>query len=326
MFSRFVAGLIAIALAWVPLLAGAQASQPYPSKSIRLVVPYPAGGIADTFARSLAQGLGSELGQTVIVENKPGGNQIIGAEAVLQAPPDGYTLFLGSMTSLATNLGVYKKLPYDPIRSFAPISELFSTPLFLTVSPRVTAQSVRDLVSQAKAAKVPMTYATLGEGGSLHLAGELFQRAAGIRLERVPYKGSVPAVTDLLGGHVDMIFDAGITVIPHAKAGKVRILAVTGHRRVEVLASVPTMAEAGYGAVDIGVWFGLVARAGTPSEVVARLSAAVNRVLADAAFSRPFVEQGLQVSGSTPEAFAAFIRKEAERWPAFIRDIGVSPQ
>ena len=307
-------------------LAGAQANDAYPNKPIRLVVPYPPGGLADTFSRVLAKNIGDQLKQPVIVENKPGANQIIGVDTVLNTPADGYTLFLGSTTTLATNIGAYQKLSYDPIKDFAPVSRLFSSPLILAVRANVPARNVEELVALAKKSPGSVTYASLGDGGSLHLAGELFSQAADIKLLRVPYKGSVQALNDVIGGNVTMMFDAGTTVIPQVEGKRLRALAVTGDKPVPSLPGVPTMKQAGYPTVDISVWWGLVVRSGTPAPIINALNKAVRTVMASPEFAQPFNGVGLTIESSTPEEFGRFIQQEAKRWPAFMSKIGVQPQ
>ncbi|MFT0545898.1 Bug family tripartite tricarboxylate transporter substrate binding protein [Allopusillimonas ginsengisoli] len=308
--------------------AAGETAASYPDRLIKFVVPYPPGGLGDTFSRMLARGLSDKLGQTVVVENKPGASQVIGAEQVLRSPADGYTVFLGSMTSLATNLGSYKKLAYDPVKDFAPVSRLFSTPLYLAVNAELPVTNVKELVEMAKAKPGDLSYASLGMGGSLHMAGELLSQAAGISLLHVPYKGSVPAITDVMGGVVTMIFDGGSTVAPQVKAGKLRALAVTGDQRSSIagLEDVPSMAEAGYPTVDIGVWWGLVVRAGTPQPIVDRLSSEVNAVISDPEFISSLSSTGIEIKGSTPQEFGQFMQSEASRWPEFMRGIGVVPQ
>ncbi|MYN13290.1 tripartite tricarboxylate transporter substrate binding protein [Pusillimonas sp. TS35] len=300
----------------------------YPNKPIRFVVPYPPGGLGDTFSRALGRGLAEQLGQPVIVENKPGASQVIGAEQVLRAPADGYTLFLSSMTSLATNLGSHSQLSYDPIKDFAPVSKLFSSALYLAVKSDLPIKSVADLVKEAKAQPGTLSYASLGLGGSLHLAGELFSQAAGINMLHVPYKGSVPALTDVMGGVVTMIFDGGSTVAPQVKAGKLRVLAVTGKQRssIDGLENVPTMAEEGFPTVDVGVWWGLSVRGGTSDAIVERLSKAVNVVINEPQFRSSLSGTGMDIQGSTPKEYGEFIESEAVRWPAFMKQIGVVPQ
>lgn len=297
----------------------------YPDRPIKFVVPYPPGGIGDGFSRALAQGLSERLGTPVIVDNKPGANQTIGIRQMLQAPPDGYTIFLGSMTSLATNLGSMSALSYDPLKDIAPISRLFSTPLFLAVNASLPVSSVADLVRLVRQSPGKHSYASLGNGGSLHLAGALFEREAGLQLVHVPYRGSAPAITDLVGGVVTMIFDAGSTVLPQASAGKLRVLAVTGTTRSPLVKDVPTMAEAGF-PVDMGVWFGLVAREGTPKPVIDRLGREVNAILKEPKFIQQFASSGINIEPSTPDLFGAFIREEARRWPTFMRSIGIVPE
>lgn len=323
---KLIAKAIFAATMALSLGAQAQSASGYPNKPIKFIVPYSPGGLGDTFSRALTKNLSERLKQTIIVDNKPGAGQIIAVEALLREPSDGYTLLLGSMTSLSTNLGSYEKLPYDPINDVAPVSKLFSTPLFLTVNTELGVKSPKELAEMAKKQPGKLSYATLGPGGSLHLAGELFAQAAGVQLIPVGYKGSAPAVTDVMGGFVTMIFDGGSTVIPHARSGKMRILAVTGDKRSESYPEAPTMKEAGFPDVHIGVWFGLVARKGTPSDVVARLNREVNVILADPAFKQSFSTSGISIEGSTPEEFSAFVQAEAKRWPAFMKKVGVTPQ
>ena len=298
----------------------------YPEKPIRFVVPYPPGGLGDTFSRALARGLNERLGQPIIVENKPGASQIIGTEQLLRAPADGHTIFLGSMTGLATNLGSYKKLPYDPVKDVAPVSRLFSSPLFLAVNSDLPIKNVKDLAELARSKAGALSFASLGMGSSLHLAGELFSQEAKVDLIHVPYKGSVPALTDVISGNVTMIFDGGSTVIPQVQSGKLRALAVTGNKRSASAEDIPTMAEAGFPSVDIGVWWGLVVRAGTPQPIVNRLSQEVNAVISDPEFIKSFSNSGIAIQGSTPEEFGEFIKAEARRWPEFMQKVGVTPQ
>ena len=298
----------------------------YPNKPIKFIVPYTPGGLGDTFSRALARGLNEKLGESVVVENKPGASQIIGAEQVLRSPADGYTIFLGSMTSLATNLGSYKNLKYDPLKDFAPVSKLFDSKLYLAVNSDVPANNVDELVQLVKAAPGEHSYASLGAGGSLHLAAELFSQAADLDLIHVPYKGSVPALTDVMSGVVTMIFDGGSTVGPQVKSGKLRALAVTGDTRSPILPDVPSMAEAGYPSVDVGVWWGLVVRAGTPQSIIDLLSENVREIVSDPAFIKTFESSGINIQGSTPEEFKTFLEAEVGRWPAFMKQVGVEPQ
>ena len=300
-------------------------AQDYPARSIRLVIPYPPGGIADTFTRALAQQLSERLGQPVLAENKPGASAIIGAEAVAKSPPDGYTLLLGSISSLATNVSTFKKLPYDPLKDFAPVSMLFYTPLFLVVNPRVPANSVQELVAYAKAHPGAVNFGSVGYGTAIHLAGELFKVAAGIDIVHVPYKGSSQVLPDIISGRVQMVFDGG-TFLTQVKAGKLRLLAVTSSTRLESVPEAPTMAEAGIPGYKMELWFGAVAPAGTPKPVVDRLSREIAEVVKQPAFKKRFVESGVEPLANTPEAFAELIGREIRKWIAVVKDAGGLPQ
>lgn len=326
---RFLSVLALASILSVPctVMASVQGDS-YPNKPVRIVVPYPPGGLGDTFSRAVGRGLSENLGQPVIVENKPGANQIIGAEQVLRSPADGHTLFLSSMTSLATNLGSYKSLSYDPLKDFAHVSRLFSTPLYLAVNSNQPIHNVDELVKAAKAHPGDISYASLGSGSSLHLAGELFSQAADIEPLHVPYKGSVPAITDVMAGVVTMIFDGGSTVAPQVKGGKLRALAVTGQERSKIdgLQDVPTMAEQGYPSVNVGVWWGISVRGGTPQPIVEKLSEAINTVVNNPDFRQSLSSTGVDIQGSTPEEFTHFVEDEAKRWPEFMKQIGVAPQ
>lgn len=302
-------------------------AQTYPSKPVRIIVPYPPGGIGDTVTRAIAQGLSEPFGQPVVIENKPGASQMIGAEIVAKAPADGYTLFLGSVTSLAINVNSQKKMPYDPARDFAPVSMAFFSPLYLVVNPAVPATTVRELIALARAQPGKLTFASIGQGGSIHLAGELFRSMAGLDMTHVPYKGSAPALTDVIGGQVNLMFDAGVSALPQVRAGKLRALAVTSAVRSSSTPELPTVAEAGnlpgYEAV---IWFGLVAPAGTPREIVTRLSQEVAKITRVPALRERFAPQGVELSASAPEAFAEFIKSEIPKWGKVLRDANVAPE
>ena len=317
---------------WLAIIAGAlfvlpAAAQNYPVKPVRIVVPYPPGGIGDTVTRALAQGLGEQLGQTFVIDNKPGASQMIGAELVARAPADGYTLFLGSVTSLAINVNSQKKMNYDPAKDFAPVSMAFYSPLYLVVNPSVPAQSVKELIALAKAQPGKLTFASIGQGGSIHLAGELFRSMAGLDMVHVPYKGSAPALTDVIGGQVNLMFDAGVSALPQVRAGKLRALAVTSAKRSSSAPELPTVAEAanlpGYEAT---IWFGLVAPAGTPRDIVTRLSQELAKVAQQPALRERFAPQGVELSATTPEEFAAIIKSEIPKWGKVLRDANVAPE
>ena len=317
---------------WLAIIAGAlfvlpAAAQNYPVKPVRIVVPYPPGGIGDTVTRALAQGLGEQLGQPFVIDNKPGASQMIGAELVARAPADGYTLFLGSVTSLAINVNSQKKMNYDPAKDFAPVSMAFYSPLYLVVNPSVPAQSVKELIALAKAQPGKLTFASIGQGGSIHLAGELFRSMAGLDMVHVPYKGSAPALTDVIGGQVNLMFDAGVSALPQVRAGKLRALAVTSAKRSSSAPELPTVAEAanlpGYEAT---IWFGLVAPAGTPRDIVTRLSQELAKVAQQPALRERFAPQGVELSATTPEEFAAIIKSEIPKWGKVLRDANVAPE
>src|SRR5512140_1202101 len=262
---------------------GAQA-QSYPSKPIRLVCPFPPGGAVDIASRAVAHELTQILGQPVTVDNRPGAGGNIGAEITAKSAPDGYTLLMTTSGIMGINPALYSKLPFDPIKDFAPISMLVSLNNVLVLHPSVPAKSVQEVIALAKAQPGKLTYASSGNGTSIHLSGELFKTMTGVDMLHIPYKGSAPAVTDLLGGQVNMMFDNIPSSLPHIKAGKLRALAVTGAKRSQLLPDLPTIAEAGVPGYESYVWFGVVAPAGTPSSIVQRLNAAIAKAAAAPAF------------------------------------------
>lgn len=309
----------ALALLALSSMAFGAASQPaYPAKPVTIVVPYAPGGLSDSLARALAQRLAVGLKQPVVVDNKPGANTLIGAGAVAKAPADGHTLLLTAEATLAINPHLYAKLPYHPESSFAPVAALASLSQGLAVSPGMPADSLSKFLAQAKSAR--LTYANLGAGSTAHLNMELFQRAAGVKLEGVPYKGAGPALTDLMGGHVDAMIVATGLVAPQVQAGKLKLLAVGGSRRSALVPGVPTFAEAGLPDYQPSSWFALLAVAGTSPEIVRRLNADVNRILADPAFKTEFLDRnGLEAIGGSAEQLGALVRTEARRWGEVVR-------
>ncbi|MBL8310378.1 MAG: tripartite tricarboxylate transporter substrate binding protein [Burkholderiales bacterium] len=299
------------------------AAQPWPSKPITLVVPFPAGGTTDVLARSIAEPLSKALGQPVIVESKPGAGATIGADYVAKARPDGYTLLVGAVHhAIATS--VYKKLPYDYQKSFAPITTIALVPNVLTVSAANPAKSVAELIAQGKSSREKLTYGSNGNGTAQHLIGTQFENLAAIGLVHVPYKGSGPLTTDLLGGQVAMSFDTVTPVLAHIKAGKLRALAVTTGKRSSALPDVPTLAEAGLKGFDIGTWFGLLAPAGTPKEVVARLSAESMKIIQSTDFGKRMADIGAEPIGNTPEQMAGQIRDDTEKFARLVREAKVT--
>ncbi len=319
------AGRVAVAVA-LALCAPLAQAQSYPVKPVKFVIPYPPGGLADSFARALGQQLADRLGQPVVPENKPGGSLIIGTDFVAKSPGDGYTLLLASASGLALNVAAFKKLPYDPIKDFSPISLTFYTPLFLITAPDLPVTSVRELIAHAKAKPGTLSFASLGHGSSLHLAGEMFKNLAGIDILHVPYKGTTTAMPDLLSGRVSMIFDGG-AFLPQVQAGKARLLAVTGARRLESLPDVPTMAEAGVPGYEVSFWFGIVSAAGTPRPVVDRLSREIAEIVKMPAFKERLAAfPNVQLATNTPDEFAALIKQDIGRWDRILKDAGVAPQ
>ena len=320
-------GLRALAFVACALALPLSGAQGYPNRAVKIVVPYPPGGIGDTVTRALAQGMAEQMGQPFVIDNKPGASQMIGAELVAKAPADGYTLFLGSVTSLAISVSSQKKMNYDPARDFAPVAMAFFSPLYLVVNPAVPAANVRELIALAKAQPGKLSFASIGQGGSIHLAGELFRSMAGLDMTHVPYKGSAPALTDVIGGQVSLMFDAGVSALPQVRAGKLRGLAVTSAKRSASAPELPTVAEAGnLPGYEATIWFGLVAPAATPRDVVARLSQEFARVARQPALRERFAPQGVELASTTPEEFADIIRAEIPKWGKVLRDANVAPE
>ena len=308
-------------------VAPAALAQAYPTKPVRVVVPYPPGGVGDTTMRAIAQQLSESLGQPFVIDNKPGASQMIGADAVAKAAPDGYTLFLGSVTSLAINVSSQKKMPYDPVKDFAPVSMLYFSPMYLVVNPAVPAQSVKELVALAKAQPGKLSFASIGQGGSIHLAGEMFKSMAGVDITHIPYKGSAPALTDIIGGQVSLMFDAGVSALPQVRAGKLRALAITTAKRVDSTPELPTVAEAGgLPNYEATLWFGLVVPAATPRDIVNRLSQELAKILRQPALQARFANLGVEFSASSPDEFATYIRAETLKWGKVFRDAKVEQE
>jgi tripartite-type tricarboxylate transporter receptor subunit TctC len=321
--SGFLRGLAALLLIWSSACACAA---DYPTRAIHLIVPFAPGGGNDTVARLVSDGVTAELGQPVVVENRPGAGGVVGAEAVARAPADGYTLFLGGVGSHAINPNLHAHLSYDPIRDFAPITLVASAPLVLVVHPSVPAKSVRELVALAKAQPGHLNYASNGNGSSSHLAAVMFDSMTGADMVHVPYKGLSPALTDLLSGQVQLMFSSVVAILPHVKAGKLRALAVSSPARMALLPDLPTIAESGVPGYESSSWYGILAPAGTPPEVVKRLNAALVKVIAQPAFRDALAREGAEPVGNSPEAFGAFIKAEKERLGDVIRQAKVPMQ
>jgi tripartite-type tricarboxylate transporter receptor subunit TctC len=307
------------------LLAGvphAALAQTYPTKPIRLICPFPPAGAVDIASRAIAGELSKALGVQVIVENKPGaGGNIGGAEAARSAP-DGYTIFMTTSGISAINPALYAKMGFDPNKDLVPISALVSLNNVLVMHPSVKANSVADLIALAKARPGMITYASSGSGTSIHMSGEMFKFLTKVDMQHIPYKGSAPAVTDLLGGQVMVMFDNIPSALPHIKAGKLRAVATTGAQRDPSLPDLPTVAEAGVPGYESGVWFGLLAPAGTPKEIIARLSAESVKATRSPEFIKRMTDLGYNVIGSTPEEMANMLKVEIARWTPIVKASG----
>jgi tripartite-type tricarboxylate transporter receptor subunit TctC len=320
------AGLKGLAgLAVLTMTFAAAQAQSWPSQNIRLVVPFPPGGSTDVLARKLAEGLRERLGQTVIVENRPGAGGTIGSEFVAKSAPDGYTLLMGVTGSHGVAPSLYPNLGYQPLRDFAPISLLVSAPLVLVVNPEVPAKTLKDFIALAKTQPDTLTYGTPGNGTSMHLTGVTFDLQAGTKLVHVPYKGSAGALTDLLSGQIKTMFGDLLVVLPQIRAGKINALAVTSKTRNPLLPDVPTMAEAGLPGFEVLSWQGLFAPAGTPPAVVERLGKEVRAVMESKDVKEFFAAQGFLVGASTPAEFTGFVGSEVKRWSEIVKAGNVRP-
>ncbi len=306
------------------LTFSAFAQAAYPDKPIRLIVPFPPGGAADVMARGMAQRLGSELGQLLVIDNRGGAGGTTAAEAAAKSSPDGYTLFFGTMGTHAINAALYPKLRYDPLKDFAPVSLTHITPRVLIVGPSVPAKNIADLIVLAKNKPGGLTYGSAGNGSSSHLSGALFEALAGVNMVHVPYKGSSPLLVDVLSGRIDMTFDSYTVYEEHVKAGKVRPLGVTSKTRMAALPQVPTIAEAGLKGYDVSNWLGVFAPAGTPKDVLATLHAALGRAMATPALRQQLVALGIEPAFGSPEEFTALIRAELPKWADIVKRSGAT--
>jgi len=315
--SRSLVFAAALAASLVP---AAVLGQAYPSKPIRLIVPFAAGGGNDNVARLVGKRLSDSLGQQLVIDNRPGAGGVLGAELAAKAAPDGYTLFLGGVASHAVNPNLNDRLPYDPIRDFAPVVLLASAPLVLVVHPSVPADSVKAFVALARSKPGQLNYASNGNGSSSHLAAAMFDSMTGVDMVHVPYKGLSPALADLLSGRVQVMFSSVVAILPHIKAEKLRGLAVTGSRRLPSMPNLPTIAESGLPGYEASSWYGVLAPAGTPREIVARLNSELVKVLDQPEVRGSLLAEGAEPIGGTPEQFAAHIRSEKERLGKLIRE------
>jgi tripartite-type tricarboxylate transporter receptor subunit TctC len=302
--------------------AGAWA-QSYPAKPVRFIVPFPPGGSADILARAIGQKAGDGLGQSFVVENRPGAGTAIGAEALAKSPADGYAVMIGTVSSHAINPALNPKLAYDPVKDFTPISLVASIPFAMIVHPSVPAKSVPEFISLAKSKPGSLNYSSAGNGTSNHLAGELLKSMAGIDIVHVPYKGSAPALNDLVAGQVSLMFDLVLTAAPHVKSGAVRGLAVTGAKRSSALPELPTVAESGVPGYEVSAWFGIFAPAGVPQPLVQRLNAEFVKALQQPDLRQRLASQGAEPLTSTPDEFATYLRAEIAKWAKVVKDSGM---
>lgn len=320
--------LATLGLCWGIALS-AHAQDAYPSKPVKIVVPFAAGGSTDLVARQIAQEMSTRAGQPFIVDNKPGGGSTIGADFVAKAPADGYTLLLGTISSHATAVALYPKLPYDPMKDFAPITEITAIPNLIVVSPANPTlgkvQTLGDLVKFAKSRPGKLTYASSGSGSSNHLATESFKAVAGVFITHIPYKGSGPALNDVLAGHVDLMLDVVLTSQAYVKSGRLKALGITSLQRSPLLPNVPTVAEQGYPGFEVLGWYGLFAPAKAPPAVVERLSRDFTAVLRSDRMRAMLESQGGTAIASTPAEFTAKIRAEIPRWKKVVTTSGATP-
>lgn len=305
----------------VPVLSAYAA---YPDKPIRLIVPFPAGGAADTMARTLGERMTTELGQQIIIDNRGGAGGAPAAEAAARSAPDGHTLFFGTMGTHAINVALYPKLRYDPVKDFAPVALTHITPRVLVVGPSVKARNVAELIALAKSKPDGLTYGSAGNGSSSHLSGALFESITGVKMLHIPYKGSAPLMADVLAGRVDMTFDSYTVYQEHIKAGKVVPLAVTSRTRMGVAPTLPTLEEAGLPGYEVSNWLGVFAPAGTPAGIVKSLNAAIGRALAVPALHEQLVSLGIEPAFSTPEALGTLVRTEIPKWAEIVKRSGAT--
>ncbi len=306
------------------LCSSAAVAQNYPEKSVRMIVPYAAGGNADLLARVVSQKLGEAFAQQIIIDNRAGANGVIGTELLAKAAPDGYTLaFTASGHSI--NPGMYAKIPYDPIRDFAPICQTSSTPILIAVTASLPAKNIKGLVALAKSQPGALSYASQGNGSPGHLAGALFNSMNGANIVHIPYKSTAQAITDLTSGQVQMMYPSATTIIPHVKAGRLRAVAIATKARSALAPDIPTAAESGLPGFEAGIWNGLIAPAGIPPAIIEKLHATVAKIIQSADTRERILGMGADPVISTPGEFAAFIAAELKKWTKVIKDSGVKP-
>jgi tripartite-type tricarboxylate transporter receptor subunit TctC len=320
---RARSGLVVLLVMLSAFASAAALAQAYPNRPIRIIAPFPAGGGYDFLSRLVGQEMSKTLGQPVVVDNKSGANGNIGTDAAAKSAPDGYTLLMGGNSPLALNVGLYAKLPYDPVKDFEPISRVATQPNLLAVHPGVPAKSLAELIQYAKANPGKLSYGSNGNGSPQHLAAELLKRSAGIDMVHVPYKGAAPTASALLAGEVSLAFNIILLPLPQVQAGRLTGIAVASSRRSPLAPELPTKSELGY-PIDIDTWYGLLAPAGTPKDIVARLSAETVRIVSLPELKERTRTQGIELGGSTPEEFAAFMAADIAKWTKAIREMRIA--
>jgi tripartite-type tricarboxylate transporter receptor subunit TctC len=310
--------------ALIALLAGAATAQSWPNRAIRLISPFAPGGGADITSRAIAPKLGAALGQQVVVDNRGGAGGMLGVELAAKAPADGYTLVMGTIGPIAINPSLVAKMPYDPIKDLAPISQTAVAVNVLVVHPSLPVRSVKELIEIARARPADLNYGSSGPGAADHLAGELFNSMLKVRMTHVPYKGGAPAMLDLVAGNVQLVFSTYSTAVAAIHAGRVRPLAIAGSQRFELMPDLPTMSEAGLKGFAVNNWYGMFAPAGTPREIIARLNAEIVKALALSDVKKRLLDSGIIATSSSPEDFAAYIRAETARWARVIKEAGIT--
>lgn len=308
------------------LVSGAATAQGYPSRPVRMIVPSTPGGSVDTLARAIGSRLTERFNQQIVVDNRSGAGGVIAAEITAKAPPDGYTLMMGTVASLASNVSLQRKLPYDPLRDFAPVTLAATQNLMLVVNPSLPAKNVKELIALAKAKPGQITFASAGSGAGGHLSGELFKLLAGIDLLHIPYKGVAPALIDVISGQVSLTFPSIISALPHVKSGRVRALAVTGAKRTQAAADIPTMQEAGVAGYESATWYGVVAPTATPGAVITRLNTEIVAILKQPELRDRLAADGAEPLGSTPEEFGRHLKSEIDKWAKVVKAAGLQPR
>ncbi|NML62999.1 tripartite tricarboxylate transporter substrate binding protein [Massilia sp. RP-1-19] len=299
-------------------------AQGWPTKTVTVVVPWPPGGPSDIAARPLSKSLTETLGQSFVIDNRAGGGGNIGTAAVTRATPDGYTLLITSSAPIVINPSLYKKMTFDPLKDLAPVTNLLRVPLVLVAGPSVPAKNLKELMAFIKSKNGQFSYASSGSGTPQHLTSELFASVTKLNMTHVPYKGSAPAIADLLGGHIPIMFDSTIAIMPHIKSGKVRPIAISSAQRSPLLPDVPTFAEAGVRGIESYAWYGLFAPAKTPKDVIAKINAETVKIMKQPEFTKIRAETGSDFVGDTPENFGKFVHAEAARWSKVVKESGAT--